>query len=85
MTKNEFKKIVEKGRKIYIKADENTQELFNRIEGDFGIKEAVLQDMPTNAPNADNVEEAICCYMQYGEYDIDSLWEDLMKGYVAHQ
>lgn len=85
MTKNEFKKILEKGRNTYIKADEITQGLFKRIEDDFGINKCNLMDIPTNAPVGVNIEEAICCYMQYGEYDIDSLWKDLINGYIAHQ
>ena len=46
--KNEFENTLKKWRKIYIKADEIIQELFNRIEVDLRIKEVVLQDIPTN-------------------------------------
>ena len=78
MTKSEFKKIVEKGRKAYVKAEDITQELFIKIEEELGIGKDIISDIPTNSPNADNIEEAICCYMQYGEYDTGSLWEELI-------
>lgn len=84
MTKTEFKKLLERGRKARIKADEITQELFNKLEEDMGLRSSVLSDIPSNAENADNLEEAIQCYMQYGEYDPDLLWEELLMGDVAH-
>ena len=42
------------------------------------------KNLPSNAENADNLEEAILCYMQYGEYDPDELWEELKMGEAAH-
>lgn len=84
MTKTEFKKLLERGRKAHIKADEITQELFNKLEEDIGLRSSVLSDIPSNAENADNLEEAIQCYIQYGEYDPDSLWEELLMGDIAH-
>ena len=84
MTKTEFKKLLERGRKAYIKADEITQELFNKLEEDMGLRNSVLSDIPSNAENADNLEEAIQCYMQYGEYNPDELWDELLMGDAAH-
>lgn len=84
MTKTEFKKILERGRKAHIKADLITQELFNKLDEDMGLRHFILSDIPSNAENADNLEEAIQCYMQYGEYDPDLLWEELIMGSDAH-
>ena len=84
MTKSEFKRLLERGRKAYIKADSIAQELFDKLEEDMGLREIILDDIPSNSPNTDNISEAICCYMQYGEYDADSLWNDLMMGDAAH-
>lgn len=84
MTKTEFKKLLERGRKAHIKADEITRELFNKLKEDMGLRSSVLSDIPSNAENANNLEEAIQCYMQYGEYDPDSLWEELLMGDAAH-
>lgn len=84
MTKTEFKKLLECGRKAHVKANEIIQELFNKLEEDMGLRHCVLSDIPSNAENADNLEEAIQCYMQYGEYDPDELWEELKMGDAAH-
>lgn len=84
MTKNEFKKILERGRNANLKAERITNELFEKIERDLGIRSNVLSDIPTNSENALNLEEALQCYMRYGEYDIDSLWEELIMGDAAH-
>lgn len=84
MTKTEFKKLLERGRNAHIKADSITQELFNKLEEDMGLRCSVLSDIPSNAENADNLEEAILCYMQYGEYDPDELWKELKRGEAAH-
>lgn len=43
MTKSEFKRIIEKGRKAYFKADEISQELFKKIEDDFGIRKKYFE------------------------------------------
>ena len=84
MTKSEFKRILKKGRNAYIKADRITQELFDKLEDDMGLREIILDDIPSNAENADNITDAICGYLQYGEYDADSLWNDLIMGDNAH-
>lgn len=84
MTKSEFKKFLERGRKAHIKAESITNELFDKLEQDMGLRNLILNDIPTNAENADNLEEAIQCYIQYGEYNPDSLWDELIMGNIAH-
>ena len=84
MTKREFKKLLERGRKAHIKAELITNELFDKLEQDMGLRTSILSDIPSNAENADNLEEAIQCYMQYGEYDPDLLWDELIMGNAAH-
>lgn len=84
MTKSEFKKLLERGRKAHIKAELITNELFDKLEQDMGLRTSILSDIPSNAENADNLEEAIHCYMQYGEYDPDLLWDELIMGNAAH-
>ena len=81
MTKSEFKRMLQRGRNANIKADEITQELFYKLENDMGV---ILDDIPSSAENADNIADAICCYMQYGEYDADLLWNELIMGDNAH-
>ena len=84
MTKSEFKKLLKRGRKAHIKAELVTNELFDKLEQDMGLRTSILSDIPSNAENADNLEEAIQCYMQYGEYDPDLLWDELIMGNAAH-
>ena len=84
MTKSEFKKYLERGRKAHIKAESMTNELFDKLEQDMGLSELILSDIPSNAENADNLEEAIQCYIQYGECDPDLLWGELIMGNIAH-
>ena len=84
MTKSEFKKLLERGRKAHIKAELITNELFDKLEQDMGLRTSILSDIPSNAENADNLKEAIQCYMQYGEYDSDLLWDELIMGNAAH-
>ena len=50
----------------------------------MGLSELILSDIPSNAENADNLEEAIQCYIQYGECDPDLLWGELIMGNIAH-
>ena len=84
MTKSEFKKLLERGRKAHIKAELITNELFDKLEQDMGLRTSILSDIPSNSENADNLKEAIQCYMQYGEYDSDLLWDELIMGNAAH-
>ena len=84
VTKSECKKQVERGRKAHIKAELITNELFDKLEQDMGLRTSILSDIPSNAENADNLKEAIQCYMQYGEYDSDLLWDELIMGNAAH-
>lgn len=84
MTKSEFKKYIERGRNAYIKANAITVELFNKIENDFFAGEPILEDIPCNSENSDNISDAICCYLQYGEYDPDSIWDDLIEEVHTH-
>lgn len=43
----------------------------------IGISDASA--IPTKAENADNLRDAISCYMQYGEYDVDSLIDEITR------
>ena len=42
---------------------------------DMGVID--LSRFETKAENADNLEEAIYCYIQYGEFDVDSIIEEI--------
>lgn len=66
---------IKKTRKLYQKAEKETAHLFNTIN--FFFESADLQEIKTSAENADNLYEAITCYLQYGEYDLKSLENEL--------
>lgn len=40
-------------------------------------------DISSNAPNADNLSDAITCYIDYGEYDIQSIMDEIEKAYYT--
>lgn len=43
---------------------------------DLGID---LSKCPTNAENADNLEEAVLCYIHYGEFSFDGLANEIYE------
>ena len=71
LTKSEFKKLMERSRNYAVKMQETTALLRKEIEDTFPDVE--LCEIETGSYNAENLEQAIECYIQYGEYDIDSL------------
>lgn len=75
--KLELKVVLQKARKASKKADEELGKVY-----------AILEDMcidlevPTNAENADNLEQAVNCYVQYGEYNLKGLVDEIMEQYT---
>lgn len=82
LTKEEFKLKIRQVRNAYIRAKNKEDELYDLIDNEYHSID--LSDIPTNAENASNLHEAISCYLSYGEYDIDSLWEELQMGYNTY-
>lgn len=80
MTKSEFKKLMERSRNYAIKMQETSALIREQIEETF--EGVVLCEADTNSYNAENLEQAIECYIQYGEYDIDSLWQELKNAKI---
>lgn len=76
MQKKDFLKEMKKCRNLYQNADNLLQSIIDKIETEFSI---VLSDIDTNAENADDIEQAICCYVQYGEYNPNSIWEEIVE------
>jgi hypothetical protein len=73
----ELKEALQKARKASKKADEELRKVY-----------AILEDMcidlevETNAENADDLEQAVNCYVQYGEYTIKGLLKEIMEQYT---
>ena len=59
-----FKKLLRTAKIAQAKASEAEQKLFSLLY-EFEIN---INHIPTHAENADNLEEAISCYISYGEY-----------------
>lgn len=78
LTKDEFKLKMRKARNAFIRAKNKEDELYDLIDSEYNHLD--LSHIPSNAENANNLYEAISCYLSYGEYNIDSLWEELQLG-----
>lgn len=82
MTKSEFIKKMESARKAYKKAEEKERQIFDELEKQFPRIDLEM-DCISNAENADNAKDAITCYLQYGEYYPDMIWDELVMTYIA--
>lgn len=80
MEYKDFEKKIKLARSAFIKADTKMKALISEIESEFpGIE---LTELETNAENASNAEEAICCYLQYGECSPQGIWDNILLGYA---
>lgn len=69
-----LRSLIESARKKQVAAQNALGSVMEAIE-DLGIID--LSRFETKAENASNLEEAICCYIQYGEFDVDSIIEGI--------
>ena len=76
LTLMEIKKLIQKARKAQQHADECIDAVFNSIE-DMCIELTAHSD----AENADTLEEAICCYIHYGEYGLKNIMKEIRAQY----
>lgn len=72
----ELKVTLKKARKASQKADKELQNVYEILEN-----MCIDLETATNAENANNLEEAVNCYVQYGEYSVNGLVEEIMKQY----
>lgn len=84
MTNELLKKMTTSGKLEYIKdlictayaaqrkADATLKSLFDTL-----IQLDIDLDVESNAENADNLNDAICCYIDYNEYNLDRLLEEI--------
>lgn len=67
-----IKKALQKARRKYIEAEielNNLYDFLSDIDADLEVQ--------TDAENVDTLKEAINCFVQYGEYNIDGILKDL--------
>lgn len=81
MTKSEFIRKIESAKKAYDKAQEKEQQLFNALAEQFPRMD--LENCVSNAENADNVKDAITCYLQCGEYVPEMIWDEIIMAEIA--
>ena len=81
MTKSEFVRKMESAKKAYDKAREKEEQIFNELAKQFPRID--LEDCVSNAENADNVKDAITCYLQYGEYVPEMIWDEIIMAEIA--
>lgn len=74
--KLELKTALQKARKACKNADEKLRDVYQMLD-DMRID----LDAKTDAENADNLEQAVNCYVQYGEYTIKGLVDEIMEQY----
>jgi len=77
-----LRSLIESARKKQIAAQNALGSVMEAIE-DLGIID--LSRFETKAENASNLEEAICCYIQYGEFDVDSIIEEIKVAEKEYQ
>ena len=66
---------IQEAKRAQTSADQALELVYNTI---FTLFDDVnLAEIPTEAENADNLEQAISCYVQYGEYDIEKLVDEI--------
>lgn len=70
----ELEKLIKKARKKEIEKDHIIRELFQILE-DINID----MEQPTEAENASNLEEAIACYIDYGEYNVKAIMAEIKE------
>ena len=81
MGKSEFIKMMNSARNTFIKAQEKEQQIFDALAERFPRMD--LEDCVSNAENVDNAKDAITCFLQYGEYTPEEIWEEIKMADIA--
>lgn len=72
-----IKKLLQKARKKNEESDEALRAVYQAIEN-----MCIDLDVHSDAENADTLEEAINCYVQYGEYNLTDLLKEIRQQYI---
>lgn len=76
----ELKLLMRKARKAEQRAEEALRDIYQILES-IGVD----LEAPTSAENADNLGDAISCYIQYGEYSIENILLELKENMLHTQ
>ena len=77
MQKTEFIRLMQSARNAIIKAEKIERKLFDAIEEEF--ENIDFGKVETDAENADNIFDAITCFITYGEYSPEQIWNEMQK------
>ena len=72
-----FEKLLKKARRKQAEATEATHVVFEALE-DMCID---ADQISSEAENADNLQQAISCYIDYGEYSVAGIMKDVRGAY----
>lgn len=72
-----FKRRLEQARKKAVESAAATKAVFDALE-DMCIEP---DEIPSAAENAENLEEAICCFIDYGEYSVSGIMREVSAAY----
>lgn len=75
MEKKEFINKCKKARQLQKEMDAIIYDIFDNLPSE-------VCNIPSNAENADNVEEAIQCYIHYGEYNPEDIYYEIKNALV---
>lgn len=73
----ELKHLIETARMKTIAAQTAESDVFNLLDNICGD----TSDTPTHAENADNLMDAIACFIDYGEYSLDGIMNEVKEIY----
>lgn len=76
-----FKNLLKRAREKQIAADAAIKRVLQALD-DMCIEP---DHVPSNAENADNLEQAITCYISYGEYSVAGIMEEIKGAYGKEQ
>lgn len=78
LTMMEVKKLLQRAKRAYEKAQEAEAAVFRMLEEDMCLD----MEAPSEAENAANLGEAVACYLNYGEYTLAGLLKEIRAQYT---
>lgn len=83
MKRGQFIRKMNTTRAIYLNAYKREQKIFDALEKQF--PDVNLDKCHTNAKDAKDITEAIICYLLYGEYTPEQIWDEIEKENNKHK
>ena len=74
----ELEHLIMEARRKALAAQIAESYVFNLLENMCGD----TSDVPTKAENADNLTDAVACFIDYGEYSLDGIMEEVKSTYM---